>query len=123
MSAIHIRVIDNSQAFTRGMKEDTLRILEMIGENAVQNARTYVPYDTGHLHDSIYWDRNDRAVTLHAGEEYAAYVECGTIYQAAQPYLRPAIENHQEEYKELAESIYRGEEVISPHRRIVYDND
>lgn len=120
MSAIKIRVIDNSQAFTRGLNEATVTILEMIGNNAVQNAREYVPVDTGDLRDSIYWDRDDRAVSLHADMDYAAYVELGTTYQKAQPYLRPAVENHQAEYKAIAESIYRGDEVISPHRRIIY---
>ena len=124
MSAIRIRVIDNTQAFTRGKNEATLAILEMIGENAVQHAKEYVPVDTGDLQRSIYWDRNDRAVILHASEDYAAYVELGTSNPnyPVQPYLQPAVENHQEEYMQIAKDIYRGNSVISPKRKIVFDD-
>lgn len=120
MSAIQIRVIDNSQAFTRAKDEATLAILDMIGNNAVQNARTYVPVDTGALRDSIDYDITDRSVLLHADMPYAAYVELGTQYQDAQPYLQPAVYNHQGEYKDIAESIYRGNDVINPARHIIY---
>ena len=122
MSAIQIRVIDNSQAFTRAKNEATLAILNMIGNNAVQNARTYVPVDTGALRDSIGYEISDRSVILYADRPYAAYVELGTSNEnyPVQPYLQPAVYNHQGEYKDIAESIYRGNDVISPTRHIVY---
>jgi len=120
MSAIQIRVIDNTQAFTRSKNEATIKILEEVGEAAVGHAKDIVPVDTGALRDSINYSLSDRAVILHADEEYAAYVELGTMYQNAQPYLRPAVEDYQGEYKDIAESIYRGDDVINPKRRIVY---
>lgn len=129
MSAIQIRVFDNTQAFTRGKNEATLAILDMIGNNAVQNAREYVPrpghsygYATGALRDSIGYETTDRSVLLYATQPYAAYVELGTSdpNYPVQPYLQPAIYNHQEEYKSIAESIYRGDKVINPTRHIVY---
>lgn len=40
--------------------------------------------------------------------EYAPYVEKGTQRTAAQPFLKPAIENHAEEYKAIIEKYLRG---------------
>jgi HK97 gp10 family phage protein len=37
--------------------------------------------------------------------EYAPYVEPGTHKQKAQPYLRPAAENHSAEYKEIIKAV------------------
>jgi HK97 gp10 family phage protein len=63
-------------------------------DRIVTKAKTYVPVDTGALKNSI------RAETVEAGksaivtvnEPYAGYVEYGTVFMAAQPFLTPATE-------------------------------
>lgn len=51
----------------------------------------------------------DAVVYLGTNVEYAPYVEMGTVRTKAQPFLRPAVENHQNEYIRLAkEELTRG---------------
>lgn len=132
MSGIRIRVVDNTQYFLRGKNDATEEILEVIGQLAVEHAQEdYVPYldirgkgySEGDLHDSIDYDRVEKAVRIFSTMPYAAYVEVGTKYQDAQPYLRPAMENHQGEYKDIAISIYRGEGNVSGRRYTYLDDD
>jgi HK97 gp10 family phage protein len=64
---------------------------------AVSAAKAICPVDTGRLVASIEGevDPSSMAMRLSAGDEaevnYAGYVELGTRYMAAQPYLRPAL--------------------------------
>lgn len=62
------------------------------GSEMQQTAQICVPVDTGFLKDSIELDLLDGGLTAHveAYAEYAAYVEFGTRYMEAQPYIRPA---------------------------------
>lgn len=56
-------------------------------------AKSYCPVDTGRLRASIGVDQSsDGSVTVGSNVEYAIYVEAGTRYQRAQPYLRPALD-------------------------------
>jgi HK97 gp10 family phage protein len=62
----------------------------------VQNtARILAPVDTGRLRASIMATRGKDGtgpfVDIGTNVEYAGYVEFGTRFQVAQPYLRPAI--------------------------------
>ena len=55
-------------------------------------AKGLVPVDTGALRRSIRTEKvQPRQYDVGAGEDYAGFVEFGTIHQAAQPYLRPAL--------------------------------
>ncbi len=51
---------------------------------------------------------NGLAVYVGSAVEYAPFVECGTRKRRAKPFLRPAIENHREEYRRIAESVLKG---------------
>lgn len=54
---------------------------------------TTVPVDTGRLKNSIILNPQspgNKKYTVATGTHYASHVEFGTIYQDAQPYLRPA---------------------------------
>lgn len=56
------------------------------------NARILAPVDTGRLRSSITATKvSPTTVTIGTNVTYAAHVEFGTRYQAAQPYLRPAL--------------------------------
>lgn len=114
MPAIKIRVVDNSQVFIRAKDEATQTILNEIGKTAVTYAQELVPrpghskgYAKGNLHDSIGYNIDSKAVRIYANTSYASYVELGTQYMEAQPFLRPAVLDHTDEYRDTAEAIYK----------------
>ena len=57
-------------------------------------ARRIVPVRTGHLRSSIYAKIQEWVAEIGAEATYAMYVEFGTRYMRAQPYLFPAIQEH-----------------------------
>lgn len=81
------------------------RVLEIIGGKAETYAKRICPVDTGRLRNSIthqQFDENTEVIGTNV--EYAAYVELGTKDHKPQPYLRPAAENHSEEYRKIIEA-------------------
>lgn len=82
--------------------------LEAIGLTAERYAKELCPVDTGRLRNSISHARDDSAAYIGTNVEYAAYVELGTSVQKAKPYLRPAAENHSDEYKEIVKTVLQG---------------
>lgn len=76
------------------------RALEIMGGKAETYAKKQCPVDTGNLRNSITHaqvDENTEAIGTNV--EYGPYVELGTYKMAAQPFLRPAAEEHGTEYK------------------------
>lgn len=55
-------------------------------------AKVLVPVDTGHLKSTIQSDVDGASGVVGVGAEYSVYVEHGTRYMAAQPFLNPAVE-------------------------------
>ncbi len=72
--------------------------MQATAEAAKAEAQSLAPVRTGLLRSSIYADVNApggsarRTLVLGADAPYALYVELGTSRQAAQPFLRPAID-------------------------------
>lgn len=67
-------------------------VLRPWAERVLADAKRLAPVDTGHLRDSLkieYGD--DGTASILTDVEYAGYVEHGTRYQPAQPFLRPAL--------------------------------
>ena len=62
---------------------------------------------TGRLRNSLTHAVQDRSMYIGTNVEYAPYVELGTSKMKARPYLKPAIENHMSEYKEIAEDVMK----------------
>lgn len=76
------------------------RALEIIGGKAESYAKRLCPVDTGRLRNSITHQQfDDHTEIIGTNVEYAPFVELGTVKMGARPYLRPAAENHTEEYK------------------------
>ena len=91
-------------------REAILVALEAVGLQAEGYAKRLCPADTGLLRNSIthavdYAD--DMSAYIGTNIEYAAYVEFGTSKTDAQPFLKPAVMNHTEQYKRIFET-YRG---------------
>ena len=85
--------------------EAIARALETIGLVAERYAKEYAPVDTGRLRNSISHEAVPEEETVYIGTnvEYAPYQELGTRFQPGTPFLRPAIDNHLDEYKQIVE--------------------
>ena len=96
---------DNRREFKGAITTAILAGLEEIGLKAEYYARGRVPVDTGRLKASIkhFVDSGDMGVELGTDVSYASFVELGTSKMRAQPYLRPAIQEHTLEYRGILE--------------------
>lgn len=124
-----VKITDNTAEALSALESAVQRGLEIIGGKAETYAKQLCPVDTGNLRNSIthQTETDEKAVMIGSGVEYAPYVELGTgthfipppewIQNNAQPgsgighsfvhprpYLRPAIEQHTEEYKTIFET-------------------
>lgn len=118
---------DNSKEVLAALWEAATRALEKCGIAAEGFAKKAVPVDTGNLRNSISHkvDEKEKVVYIGTNSEYGAYVELGTgkyykggrqdpwVYQdeegrwhhtngqRAQPYLKPAVADHKQTYKNI----------------------
>lgn len=77
--------------------------LEKVGLMAERNAKIACPVDTGRLRSSISHTHDKNTAYIGTNVEYGPYVEMGTVNTKAQPYLKPAIADHIQEYKSIVE--------------------
>ena len=98
MSAEIIIVEDNTQKIIKMSQKAINKALEEMGLVGEDHAKEYCPVDTGNLRNSITHTRDDNSAYIGTNVEYAPYVELGTSRQKAQPYLKPAVQNHKDEY-------------------------
>lgn len=124
-----IEITDNSKEVSAAIEAAILRGLEKIGLVAEGYAKKLCPVDTGNLRNSITHvvDEQEPAAIIGTDNEYAAYVELGTgiyaeggggrptpgVYQdakgnwhytrgnKAQPYLKPALADHAQQYRDI----------------------
>lgn len=77
------------------------RVVKQNGAELQARAQRNAPVDTGNLKRSIRLDVSDGGLTAEseATAEYAPYVEWGTRYMEAQPYMRPAFNKQKEQFK------------------------
>lgn len=102
-----VEITDNSSEFLAAMLRQKAAALEAMGLAGEGYAKGYAPVDTGRLRNSISHTADDEAAYIGTNVEYAAYQEMGTSKMAAQPYLRPAVEDHVEEYRRIAEQYLK----------------
>lgn len=93
----------NLGTIEKATAEQLARAAEIIGGMAESYAKQLCPVDTGNLRNSITHTTEDEGHTVVIGTSvyYAPFVELGTNkpHREPRPYLRPAIENHTEQYK------------------------
>ena len=101
---------DNTEEVLSATDEAIERALEAIGLQAEGYAKLLCPVDTGRLRNSITHEvaANEKAVYIGTNVEYGPYVEMGTARTRPQPFIRPAVENHLDEYKQISEANLRG---------------
>lgn len=128
---MNIEVQDHSSEVSAEIKAALLRGLEKCGLVAEGYAKKLCPVDTGNLRNSITHvvDEQEPAAIIGTDSEYGAYVELGTgiyaeggggrptpwVYQDAKgnwhytrgnkahPFLKPAIADHTQTYKNIFE--------------------
>jgi len=98
--------VDNTDKVGEELIEACRRALEICGGKGETYAKLKCPVRTGNLRNSITHEvANDgKSVTIGSAVQYSAFVELGTSRMKPQPYLRPAIENHIDEYKSIIEN-------------------
>ena len=110
-----IRIIENNKdKVLDALDEAVDNALTIVGMQAVNYARNNAPVDTGRLRNSITMSMplNERnAVIIGTKVEYAPYQELGTSKMGAcnhgKGFLRPAIDDHMDEYKRIVENELR----------------
>lgn len=94
----------NELRLALGKKADMDAVKRMVKQNGAElqaRAQRNAPVDTGNLKRSIRLDISDGGLTAEseATAEYAPYVEWGTRYMEAQPYMRPAFNEQKEQFR------------------------
>lgn len=102
-SLVEIRA-DNAAAIEAALDKAMAKALEEMGITAEAYAKKECPVDTGRLRNSITHivQPGEKAVYIGTNVEYAHPVELGTSRQKAQPFLRPAAEDHVDKYRAIA---------------------
>lgn len=120
---IDINLVDHKSEIAQATNDAILRALDIVGNKAADYAAGLAPVDTGNLKNSITSevDAGEQAVYIGTDVEYAASVEYGhhqevgryvpeigarlvREYVPAQPFLRPAIQEHIDEYRNIIET-------------------
>ena len=124
---------DNSKEVLAEMLQAKLRALEKCGLVAEGYAKKDAPVDTGNLRNSISHKVVEDTAYIGTNTEYAPYMEFGTgkytpggrqdpwTYQddeghwhrtegvKAQPFLKPAVADHVQQYQKIIEGEMKGE--------------
>ena len=131
---MNVQFTDNSKEVSEDIKAALLRGLEKCGLVAEGYAKKLCPVDTGNLRNSITHvvDEQEPAAIIGTDSEYGAYVELGTgiyaeggggrptpwVYQDAngnwhythgqkpQPFLKPAVTDHTDKYREIIKDAF-----------------
>jgi HK97 gp10 family phage protein len=106
--SIDVKIEDNSKEFLEELKKRIPVALEECGLAAEGYAKRLCPVDTGLLRNSISHSTDENTAYIGTNVEYAAYVELGTKKMKKQPYIMPAVVDHQNEYKQIIENQLKG---------------
>ena len=92
---------DNSPETLAEFATKLRRGAESIGQTAVGYAKQTTPVDTGRLKNSENFKVADKSIHVGTDVEYAIYQELGTRYFGGKHFLKNAVANHGEEYKNI----------------------
>lgn len=124
--AISVKVESNVKEVMSAKDKATMKALEMIGLQCEKYAKMKCPVQTGRLRNSITHDVRMDEETVYVGTnvEYAPYVEFGHMQEVgryvpaigkrlvqpkieAKHFLKPAVEEHKDEYKRMADEAFK----------------
>lgn len=82
--------------------DDVKRVVRHNGAEMQAKAQQNAPVDTGTLKRSIGLEITDGGMSaeVEPTADYAPYVELGTRFMEAQPYLKPAFDEQKEKFKQ-----------------------
>lgn len=89
------------ESFDYNMQREIHLALLNWAEKVEDLAKKLVPVRTGFLRSSIYAIIQGWIATVGASAPYASFVEFGTRYMQAQPYLYPAVQQHLPELEQI----------------------
>jgi len=89
------------EKFDSSMQRHVHRQLANWAADVKASAKLLVPVRTGHLRSSIYAKIYEWVAEIGAEATYALFVELGTRYMAARPYLYPAVQEHLPEFERI----------------------
>ena len=95
---------------TKNMDLSAVRtVVRKNGSEMQKRAQKKAPVDTGHLMRSIDLEITDGGKTaeVEPPADYGAYVELGTRFMNAQPYLKPAFEEQKGKFKSDMKKLVR----------------
>ena len=97
--------IDNSKQVLSDLEKGKRNDLTAIGSSAETHAKDNITaddlIDTGRLRNSISYAVDGESAYIGTNVEYAPYLELGTKKIAAHHYLKRAVTEHKDEYKNL----------------------
>ena len=105
---------NNAEQIANAIKQGVAAALEEVGLAAEGFAKKKLTenhsVDTGRLRNSVTHaiDMGEEAVYIGTNVEYAPYVELGTSRSKPKPYLAPAAQNHETEYRKIFEKHLGG---------------
>lgn len=106
--------IDGLDKFQRKLRknttlEDVKKVVRVNGTEMNRTASRLAPVDTGFLRRSIVFEIADGGFTAMstAGAEYAPYLEYGTRFMSAQPFMRPAYNQQKAKFKSDLERLMK----------------
>ena len=107
--AVNVSFVSHKDDLLKAFDSKTEKALETIGLVAEGYAKRMCPVDTGNLRNSISHavDKSDNSAVIGTNVKYGPFVELGTSKQSAQPYLRPAAQDHASEFKYIVETIMK----------------
>lgn len=88
---------------------DVKKVVKQNGAELQSKVQENAPVDTGNLKRSIELGIEDSGFTAKVSPtaEYAPYIEYGTRFMEAQPYLRPALNEQKEQFKSDMKKLVR----------------
>lgn len=103
MAGIRVRGLEDIQKkLKKNMSmQDVKNAVKLNGAELQSKAQDYAPIDTGNLKKSIGLKIEDSGLTAKVAPtaEYAEYVEYGTRFMESQPYMRPALGEQKQQFK------------------------
>ena len=94
----------NVDKFFAQNEEKVKKGLEDIGKMLVPEIKAATPVRTGNLRDSNDYEVDNKELILYNTAEYAPFVELGTIFQVAQPFMRETIYKNVSKISEIMKS-------------------
>lgn len=108
MADFSVRIEDRSEEFLRELAAKIPVALEECGLVAEGYAKRLCPVDTGNLRNGITHTQSENAEYIGTNVEYGPYVEMGTTRTRAQPFIKPSVADHVDQYKQIIEARLKG---------------